>query len=97
MCIINVTVFFGGVFMNLNFDFSQFVEDFESSCQKVQIKHFSKNELITSYIAKRNQFCILLNGNADLVRYDLNGNRTIVEHFSKNDVFRRSILFYYNK
>ena len=75
--------------MNLNFDFSQFVEDFESSCQKVQIKHFSKNEVITSYI--------LLNGNADLVRYDLNGNRTIVEHFSKNDVFRRSILFYYNK
>ena len=71
--------------MNLNFDFSQFVEDFESSCQKVQIKHFSKNEVITSYIAKRNQFCILLNGNADLVRYDLNGNRTIVEHFSKND------------
>ena len=36
---------------------------------------------------KRNQFCILLSGNADLVRYDLNGNRTIVEHFSKYDVF----------
>ena len=26
-------------------------------------------------------------GKADLVRYDLNGNRTIVEHFSKNALF----------
>lgn len=50
-------------------------------------KSFLKNEIITSYIKKRNQFCILVSGNADLVRYDLNGNRTIVEHFSKNDVF----------
>ena len=32
----------------------------------------TKNEVITSYIAKRNQFCILIEGNADLVRYDLN-------------------------
>ena len=29
----------------------------------------------------------MLSGNADLVRYDLNGNRTIVEHFIKNDIF----------
>lgn len=73
--------------MNLNFNFNDFAQDFEKSCQKVQIKHFSKNEVITSYITNRNQFCILLEGSADLVRYDLNGNRTIVEHFSKNDVF----------
>ena len=53
----------------------------------VQKKTFSKNEVITSYINKRNQFCILISGNADLVRYDLSGNRTIVEHFSPSDVF----------
>lgn len=73
--------------MNLNFNIEEFIQKFENSCHRVQKKSFAKNEVITSYIKKRNQFCILTSGNADLVRYDLNGNRTIVEHFSKNDVF----------
>lgn len=73
--------------MNLNFDINSFFETFSQSCKNVQKKSFSKGETITSYIEKRNQFCILLNGEADLVRYDLNGNKTIIEHFSKNDVF----------
>lgn len=73
--------------MNLNFDIKNFTKNFENSCHKVEKRTFSKNEVITSYIEKRNQFCILISGNADLVRYDLNGNRTIVEHFSENDVF----------
>ena len=73
--------------MITNFDINNFVHDFEHSCQKVQKKIFAKGETITSYIEKRNQFCILLSGNADLVRYDLNGNKTIVEHFSKNNIF----------
>lgn len=73
--------------MNLAFNIENFINDFEKNCHRVQKKTFFKNEVITSYIAKRNQFCILINGNADLVRYDLNGNRTIVEHFSKNDIF----------
>ena len=73
--------------MNINFNIEEFIHDFENNCNKIQKKVFLKNEVITSYIEKRNQFCILLNGNADLVRYDLNGNRTIVEHFSKNDIF----------
>ena len=73
--------------MNVKFNIEEFIKNFENSCHRVQKKTFLKNEVITSYIQKRNQFCILVNGNADLVRYDLNGNRTIVEHFSKNDVF----------
>lgn len=73
--------------MNGEFNINDFIKDFESSCHKVQQKTFDKNEVITSYIRKRNQFCILISGNADLVRYDLNGNRTIVEHFSENDIF----------
>lgn len=73
--------------MNTNFNVENFINEFSSSCSKVQIKNFSKNEVITTYIQKRNQFCILLEGSADLVRYDYNGNKTIVEHFSKNDVF----------
>ena len=73
--------------MNPNFNVENFINDFENSCHKVQKKTFAKNEVITTYIQKRNQFCILVDGNADLVRYDLNGNRTIVEHLSKNDIF----------
>lgn len=73
--------------MNINSNIDNFLYDFEHSCQKAQKKTFAKGETITSYIEKRNQFCILLSGTADLVRYDLNGNKTIVEHFSKNNIF----------
>jgi len=73
--------------MNLNLDMDKFVQEFSNNCKKVKKKTFTKNEVITTYIEKRNQFCILVSGNADLVRYDLNGNKTIVEHFSKNDIF----------
>ena len=73
--------------MNTNFDLENFILAFSNSCQKEQKKVFSKNEVVTTYIKNRNQLCILLDGHADLVRYDLNGNRTIVEHFSKNALF----------
>ncbi len=73
--------------MNANFNIDTFLYNFSCSCNKAQKKKFSKNQIITTYIQKRNQLCILLDGNADLVRYDLNGNRTIVEHFSKNALF----------
>lgn len=74
-------------YMNLSFDLENFIQEFSKSCIKAQKKTFVKNEVITSYIEKRSQLCILISGTADLVRYDLNGNRTIVEHFSKNDIF----------
>ena len=73
--------------MHVEFNVEDFIQDFEHNCHKVQKKSFDKNEVITTYIQKREQFCILVTGNADLVRYDLNGNRTIIEHFSKNDIF----------
>lgn len=73
--------------MVINFNIEDFIQEFTNNCQKTQKKSFLKNETITSYIKNRNQLCFLINGNADLVRYDLNGNRTIVEHFSKNDIF----------
>lgn len=73
--------------MGIYFDLDKFINDFSCNCKKVQKKTFSKGQTITTYIQKRNQLCILLSGHADLVRYDLNGNRTIVEHFSKNGLF----------
>ena len=61
--------------------------DFAKNCSKTQKKSFKKSEIITTYIAKRNQFCLLLSGEANLIRYDFNGNRTIVEHFSTGAIF----------
>ena len=65
----------------------EFLKDFSNNCKLVQKKSFRKNETITTYIQKRNQVCIILSGEADLVRYDLNGNKSIIEHFSQNDIF----------
>ena len=73
--------------MTSDFDINKFVEAFRTSCSKVQIKKFSKGEIVTTYIEKRNQICILIDGETDLIRYDLNGNKTIISHFIKNDVF----------
>lgn len=73
--------------MDNGFNVSDFVKDLDLNCSKVQKKIFNKGEVITNYIAKRNQLCILLWGEAELVRYDYNGNKNIVEHFSDNDIF----------
>ena len=70
-----------------NLEMSLFVENFASSCSRVQIKNFAKDEVITTYIEKRNQVCILVDGEADFIRYDSNGNKTIICHFMKNDTF----------
>ena len=71
----------------MKLDMDQFLYEFEKNCSKLQKKSFKKDEIITTYIAKRHQICILLSGSADLVRYDSTGNKTIVEHFSKNELF----------
>ena len=73
--------------MAKNFEIDEFLKDFEICCKNVQKKSFRKKQTITTYIRNRNQVCILISGEADLVRYDLNGNRSIIEHFVKNDVF----------
>ena len=66
---------------------SDFVNNVACNCMKIQRKNFSKGSIITTYMEKRKQICILLSGKADLIRYDLNGNKDIVDRFSKNDIF----------
>ena len=73
--------------MIYNFDIEKFIADFRENCSKIYQKTFVKNEVVISYIQKRQQVCILLEGSADLVRYDRNGDRIIIDHFSKNDIF----------
>lgn len=73
--------------MNFNKNIETFLKEFSLNCKIVQKKTFRKNQTITTYIQKRNQICIILDGEADLVRYDSNGDKSIIEHFTKNDVF----------
>lgn len=73
--------------MIYNSTIEEFLKGFSCTCKSVQKKSFKKNQTITTYIQKRNQICILMDGEADLVRYDLNGDKSIIEHFTKNDIF----------
>ena len=73
--------------MKSNFNIEEFSNKLVSSCEKIQQKNFEKNEIITTYIVNRNQICIVLEGSADLIRYDFNGNQMIVERFKQYDVF----------
>ena len=73
--------------MNNELSIEKFLEDFSSTCKIAQKKTFRKNQTITTYIKNRNQVCFLLSGSADLVRYDMNGDKSIIEHFTKNDMF----------
>ena len=75
------------IFMDTNFDKKIFIKNFVNNCNKIQIKKFVKDEIVTTYIEKRNQLCIVLSGEVDLIRYDVNGNKTIISHFVTDDVF----------
>lgn len=73
--------------MKNDFNIEDFSNKLLNSCEKMQIKSFEKNEIITTYIVNRKQVCIVLEGSADLMRYDFNGNQMVVEKFNKFDVF----------
>ena len=66
---------------------SDLIVNLEQGCSRIEKKHFSKNDNITTYIQKRNQICIMKKGTADLIRFDLNGNKDIVDNFTSNDIF----------
>lgn len=68
-------------------DVAKIVKDVAENCMRIQRKTFKKGETITTYIEKRKQICILVSGNAHLVRYDLNGNKDIIDSFSSNYIF----------
>lgn len=68
-------------------DISKLAGEISCKCIKAQKKFFPSGSVITTYMEKRKQICILLSGKAELIRYDLKGNRDIIEHFSPNDVF----------
>lgn len=73
--------------MKRNFDVNHFVEELSKNCAITEIKKFKKDEIITTYLIRRNLMHILLKGEAYLARYDSEGNRRIIYYLKKNDVF----------
>ena len=73
--------------MRVDFEILNFFKDFNTNCCKVSNRSFLRGETVTTYIEKRNQMCILISGSADLIRYDFNGNKAIIVHFTSGDIF----------
>ena len=59
----------------------------KDNCNHFQEKIFPKGTTITSYIEKRKQIFILLEGEATLLRYDEKGHKDIVDFFRPGNVF----------
>lgn len=76
--------------MKKNFDTLKFADELNRRCALSNLKKFKKNEVITTYLLKRNQICILLNGVAYLVKYLPSGERRILSLIKKGDVFGES-------
>lgn len=73
--------------MKKKFDFAKVTGNMIKHCPLSSVKKFKKNEIITTYLLKRNQICILLNGLAHLIRYTADGERRIIYSFKSGDAF----------
>lgn len=54
---------------------------------KINKFKYKRDETISAFLPNRKQLCIVIDGSADLVRYDANGNKNIIERFVTGDVF----------
>ena len=68
-------------------DIQNLIDNISTNCSRIQKRTFSKGSVITTYIEKRRQICILVSGKADLIRYNLNGSQDIIDKFTKHDIF----------
>lgn len=73
--------------MKKQFNISEFANGIKKNCAQAKSRFFSKGEVITTYLINRKQICIVLSGEAYLVRYDDSGHQNIIYHYKKNDIF----------
>ena len=84
--------------MKKNFDVEDFVNKIKNGCGLGEIKEFSAEEVITTFLVRRNQLCILLDGEAQLLTYDKDGNKKILYFYKKNDIFGEALFrLYYDR
>ena len=68
-----------------NIDSNQ--KEYLMNCLDARISRFKKDNTIASYIGNTNIVGVVLDGTAEIVRYDYNGNRTILEKLEKDSIF----------
>lgn len=73
--------------MKKKIDVLKFADELSRRCFITSKKKFKKNEIITTYLLKRSQLCILINGEADIIKYLKNGDRRIVNSLYPGDLF----------
>ena len=81
--------------MREKFDVDNFVTRLPNNCKIGEVKEFQANEVITTFLLKRNQFCVLMDGEAQLVTYDKNGTKKILYYYRKNDIFGEALFKVY--
>lgn len=62
-------------------------------CFHAQIKEFDAEEKISFYAENPNRVGVILEGEANLVKYDQEGYRNIIEHLADQDIFGRAFFF----
>ena len=58
-----------------------------TKCKKIKRIRFKKGEVVANFIPNRTKLGIIIEGEADLIRYDLDGNKTIIERLEKGSVY----------
>lgn len=81
--------------MKRTFDVENFVNKLKNNCQMTEVKEFQADEVITTFLVRRNQFCILMEGEAQLITYDKDGNKKILYYYRKNDIFGEALFKIY--
>ena len=56
-------------------------------CFQAQFRHSFVGETLLTYANHFEKMGVMINGEADLVRFDQDGNRTLIEHLMPGDVF----------
>ena len=56
-------------------------------CFHAQIKDFAPEEKVSTYTKSKNRVGVILEGEADLIKYDQDGYRNIIEHLGAQDIF----------
>ena len=56
-------------------------------CFQAQMREFNADEKINLNTQNENRIGIILEGSADLMKYDQDGNRNIIEHLCEQDIF----------
>ena len=49
-----------------NYDVNNFISKLQQNCKLSVVKEFEADEIITTFLLRRNQFCILIEGEAQL-------------------------------